>query len=74
MTLINYVTGSNDTNFILSLGRSNLNYDAVDAHAINSRINHKITLIDDTTKSIETKSGRTYLKWHEKSHLKELVE
>lgn len=23
---------------------------------------------------IETKSGRTYLKWHEKSHLKELVE
>jgi len=30
------------------------NYDAVDAHAINSRINHKITLIDDTTKSIQS--------------------
>lgn len=85
MTLINYVTGSNYTNFILSLGRSNLNYDAVDAHAINSRINQKITLIDDTTKciqfpkiapylkSIENKYGRTYLKWEEKDRLKELV-
>ena len=86
MTLVNYVTGSNDSNFILSLGRSNLNFDMVEKHAINSMVKHKITLIDDTTKIIQSsrvkpylriigsKDGRIGLKWGEKERLKELIE
>lgn len=86
MTLVNYVTGSNNTNFISSLGRSNLNYDMVDTHSINRFINQKITLVDDTTKSINptriapylesigTKVGRTFVRWNEREKLREIIE
>ena len=72
LTLFSYVTGTNDTNFILSLGRANLNYDTVDSHPINKFVENKITLIDDTVKSFSSpkivpymgtfkaKQGRTF--------------
>ena len=86
MTLVNYVTGSNESYFVMSLGRSNLNYDMVEKHSINNLVERKITLMDDTTKIINSprivpylgvvssKEGRISLKWGEKEHLKELVE
>ena len=58
----------------------------VEKHAINSMVKHKITLIDDTTKIIQSsrvkpylriigsKDGRIGLKWGEKERLKELIE
>lgn len=85
-TLISYVTGSNDTNFIYSLGRSNLNFDLVEEKSINSLVRQKITLIDDSVSSykslkvapflgvINTKKGRISLTWKEKEKLKELIE
>ena len=50
-TLVSYVTGSNDTNFIYSIGRSNLNFDLVEEKSINSLVRQKITLIDDSVPS-----------------------
>ena len=84
MTLINYVTGSNDTNFILSLGRSNLSYDAIENHSINKLVTNKITLLDDTTrtyespkvqpllKTVEHKEGRLCTPWSAKKVLEEI--
>lgn len=85
MTLINYVTGSNDTNFILSLGRSNLSYDAVENNPINSLITNKITLLDDSTKTytshrvqpllntVEHKVGRLCMRWSGRKDLEKLI-
>lgn len=85
MTLINYVTGSNETNFILSLGRSNLSYDTIENNAINERIISKVTLIDDTTKiyqspkvhplldTVEAKVGRLCMTWSQKKALEKLI-
>lgn len=85
MTLINYVTGSNDTNFILSLGRSNLSYDTVENHSINNLVANKIMLIDDTTKiyespkvqpllsTVEHKIGRVCVRWSGKKTLEKII-
>ena len=85
MTLINYVTGSNDTNFILSLGRSNLSYDTIENQPINNIITNKITLLDDTTRTyespkvqpllntVEHKTGRMCVRWSGKKALEEII-
>lgn len=85
MTLINYVTGSNDTNFILSLGRSNLSYDTIENHPINDLVTNKITLLDDTTriyespkvqpllKTVEHKAERLCMPWSKKKRLEEII-
>lgn len=85
-TLVSYVTGSNDTNFIYSIGRSNLNFDLVEEKSINSLVRQKITLIDDSVPSykslkvapflgvINTKKGRASLTWKEKEKLVELID
>lgn len=85
-TLINYVTGSNDSHFILSIGKSNINYDIIENHSINKFVKAKIALYDDTTKVINSnrvrpyleilnsKKGRIALKWKDRSNLKSLIE
>ena len=85
MNLINYITGANDITFILSLGRSNLGYDTVDNNTMNSFVDNKITLFDDTTKihqsskvrplleTVGAKAGRLCLPWRERDSLKDLV-
>lgn len=85
MSLINYITGANDTTFILSLGRSNLGYDTVETNSINNFVDNKITLFDDTTKihqsskvypllkTVGSKAERLCLPWGKKSDLAELI-
>lgn len=85
MSLINYITGANDMTFILSLGRSNLGYDTVDNNTMNSFVDNKITLFDDTTKihqsskvrplleTVGSKVGRLCLPWKKRNDLKELI-
>lgn len=84
LLLLNYVTGSNPNNFILSLGKSNLSYDVIDNSTIGRRVRNKIALIDDTTKvhahpniypllnTVKTKAGRTYIPWSKKEELEVL--
>ncbi|MFA6201419.1 MAG: hypothetical protein WC679_13540 [Bacteroidales bacterium] len=85
-TLVSYVTGSNDSNYIISLGRSNLNFDLVEKQSVNCLVRHKITLIDDKVESfrstnvapflgvINSKENRISLTWKDKDRLRELVE
>lgn len=86
LTLVNYVTGSNESYYVMSLGRSNLNFDAIEKHPINSLVKRKITLMDDTTRIfsspriapylgvVSEKEGRSCLKWEDRESLKALVE
>jgi hypothetical protein len=83
--LINYVTGSNDFNFINSIGKANLNFEIIDKSSFSQFVNKKITIVNNSAPGYNIKKIGQYLdlitsktqsaniNWSEKEKIKELI-
>lgn len=84
-TLINYVTGANESYFIGSIGRSNMNFQLINRSFMNKNIDKRITIINNQAGGYKIEKVRQYIdlikeqtqseaiNWSEKDKIKELV-
>lgn len=68
LILVNYITGSNRTHFLNSIGRTNLMFQMAEASKFNEYITDKIALIDNTSFGYQIESGGSLDFALEKTH------
>ena len=85
LTLVSYVTGSNNDYFRNSLAMANMRFEVVEKDGFNGIVAHKVLLIDDTVKSytspemtpiigiITNNAKRINLPWSERDRIKKAV-
>ena len=85
LTLVSYVTGSNNDYFRNSLALANMRFEVVERDGFNGIVSNKVLLIDDTVKSysspemtpiigiIANKAKRISLPWSERDKIKKAV-
>ena len=85
LSLINYITGTTDYNFINSIGKTNMNFEIIDKSGMTDFIDKKIALINNMASGykidkiapyLEFMGGKTQFEivlWSEKEKIKELI-
>ncbi len=85
LSLINYVTGSNITNFQNSIARANLNFEIASSSKYNNYIENKIVLMNDTADGyvpaslfnhiniLKEHTGQEPIGWSQKEQLKVIL-
>ena len=85
LSLVNYITGSTDYNFINSIGKTNMNFEIIEKSGMTDFIDKKIALVNDMASGykmdkiapyLEFMSGKSQLEivlWSDKNRIMKLV-
>ena len=67
LTLLNYITGSNISHFIGSIGKANLNFEIANESEFGQLVDTKIALINDTASGFQNDNLYKYLEKMERN-------
>ncbi|MDR0865111.1 MAG: hypothetical protein LBO74_09315 [Candidatus Symbiothrix sp.] len=84
LTLINYITGSNESNFILSIGKTNMNFEVIDNSSHVNFVDRKVAIINDFALGYKTdklvpyfnlikKNNIESVKWSSKNEIEKYI-